>query len=199
MESNLRMKYFVHKSIHCHRLLEYVLKLNYLEDYNVHGRHIARSNYKIACDDIKKKYDLDVGDIFPSYGTSEQRKKDFFSKLNSTGKFYPDDLNHLLETEADEELDLLMDHLSTEWWVRVLLESTKQIDGITLMKLITKLLKRGVIHEQTFKTLLVKMQPVADSGGKSSLMTHPVSVSGHYCQFECQRLTFFRRNRLMAS
>ena len=103
-----------------------------------------------------------------------------------------DDLKHLLETEADEELDLLMDHLSTEWWVRVLLDSTKQIDGITLMKLITKLLKRGVIHEQTFKTLLVKMQPVADSGGKSSL-SHQGSVSGHYCRFQCQRLTFFQR------
>ena len=39
------------------------------------------------------------------------------------------------------------------------MESTKQIDGIVLMKLISKLLERKVIHEQTFKTLLYKMQP----------------------------------------
>ena len=165
MEPNLRMKYFVHKSIHCHRLLEHVLRMNYHEDLNVHDHQTAQSNYKNACEEIRSKYDLNVNDIFPSYGTSEQRKDDFFAKLNSTGRFYPEDLNHLLETEANEELDLLMNNLSTEWWVRVLLDSTKQIDGIILMKLISKLLKRGVIHEQTFKTLLFKMQPGADFVG----------------------------------
>ena len=39
------------------------------------------------------------------------------------------------------------------------MESTKHIDGIVLMKLISKLLERKVINEQTFKTLLYKMQP----------------------------------------
>jgi len=168
MEANLRIKYFVHKSIHCHRLLEYVLQMNYHEDSNVHESTTATNNYKNACNAIKNKYDLDVGDIFPSYGTSEQRKEKFFAKMNSTGRFYVNDLNHLLETEADEELDLLMNNLSTEWWVRVLLDSTKQIDGIILMKLIAKLLERGVIHEQTFKTLLYKMQPGADSENTDS-------------------------------
>ena len=61
---------------------------------------------------IKYKYNLDVDNIFPSYGTRERRKEKFFENLNRTGRFYPDDLNHLLETEADEELDLLMNHLS---------------------------------------------------------------------------------------
>ena len=176
MEPNLRMKYFVHKSIHCHRLLEHVLRMNYHEDLNVHGPKTAQFNYKNACENIKNKYDLNVGDIFPSYGTSKQRKEDFFAKLNSTGRFYSDDLNHLLETEADEELDLLMNHLSSEWWVRVLLDSTKEIDGIILMKLISKLLKRGVIHEQTFKTLLFKMQPGADSAGKLPWLSNSYSV-----------------------
>ena len=58
--------------------------------------------------------------------------------------------------------------LSTEWWVRVLMESTKQIDGIALMKLISKLLERNVIHQQTFKTLLFKMQ----SRGKSLFLIY---------------------------
>ena len=66
---------------------------------------------------------------------------------------------------------MTMVSLSKEWWVRVLLDSTKQIDGIILMKLISKLLKRGVIHEQTFKTLLFKMQPGADFVGKLSWLS----------------------------
>ena len=61
---------------------------------------------------IKNKYNLDVDDIFPSYATRERRREKFFENLNRTGRFYPDQLNHLLETEADEELDLLMNHLS---------------------------------------------------------------------------------------
>ena len=180
MEPNLRMKYFVHKSIHCHRLLEHVLRMNYHEDLNFHDHQTAQSNYKNACEEIRNKFDLNVGDIFPSYGTSEQRKEDFFAKLNSTGRFYPEDLNHLLETEANEELDLLMNNLSTEWWVRVLLDSTKQIDGIILMKLISKLLKRGVIHEQTFKTLLFKMQPGADFVGKLSWLSDSLKNTSLY-------------------
>ena len=41
----------------------------------IHDHQTAQSNYKNACEEIKSKYDLNVGDIFPSYGTSEQSCK----------------------------------------------------------------------------------------------------------------------------
>ena len=55
MEENLRMKYFVNKSIHCHRLLEHVLRQNYTEDLKSYGKSKAKYNFEEARNEIKTR------------------------------------------------------------------------------------------------------------------------------------------------
>ena len=55
MEENLRMKYFVNESIHCHRLLEHVLQTNYSDDLNSYGKSKAKYNLNEARDEIKTR------------------------------------------------------------------------------------------------------------------------------------------------
>ena len=55
MEENLRMKYFVNKSIHCHRLLEHVLRQNYTDDLKSYGKSKAKYNFEEARNEIKTR------------------------------------------------------------------------------------------------------------------------------------------------
>lgn len=60
------MKYFINQSIHCHRLIEHILEMNYREDLNSHGKSKAEYNYKEDRDSIKDRdlrtqYELPIG------------------------------------------------------------------------------------------------------------------------------------------